>query len=275
MFKIEGNKIVINNKNDFNPMHILECGQVFSYKKQNDRYVVYSAGLKAEIIETQNGFEITTNNVDYFINYFDLNTNYSDVKKNLLYNHKFLEDAVNFGYGIRILKQDIFETIISFIVSANNNIKRITQILFGIRQKFGKKVDDYYAFPTLKELLMGTVQDFKDLGAGYRAEYIYDTCRQLINVDYNKWANLSTDDVKEQLLKLKGVGPKVADCILLFAFARQDVFPVDTWIEKVYNCYFQKESNRKTIRENLVDSFKEYSGYAQQYLFYYQRSGKI
>ena len=182
-----------------------------------------------------------------------------------------MEKALTFGSGIRILKQDHFETIISFIVSANNNIKRIKKILFAIREKFGTKKEDYYAFPTLSQLKTATVEDFKNLGAGYRAKYLYEVCRQLENEDLNEWLKFSTEELNKKLLSLMGVGQKVADCIMLFGFSKQDVFPVDTWIEKVYCTYFNEEHDRKKIRQNLLETFGEKSGYAQQYLFYSMR----
>ena len=268
------NKIVINSKEDFCPQHILECGQIFSYVKDGENYIVYSKDKKAVIKQNQNGIEIYTKDIDYFVNFFDLNNNYSSIKKELIKRHSFLQKAIDFGSGIRILNQDIFETIISFIVSANNNIKRIQKILFAIREKYGSNMGDYYAFPSIKQLKRASIDDFRKLGAGYRAEYLYKAVRQLENEDFLTWSNLSTNELNKKLLSIMGVGQKVADCIMLFAFSRRDVFPVDTWIEKVYCSYFEQENNRIKIRQNLLATFKESSGYAQQYLFYSQRSEK-
>ena len=169
------------------------------------------------------------------------------------------------------MKQDPFETIISFIISSNNNIKRIQKILFAIREKFGNKIEDYYTFPTVEQLLLATEQDFKNLGAGYRSKYLEIVVKQLSKIDLNSLNSLSTEELNKELLKLMGVGQKVADCIMLFGFGRGDVFPVDTWIEKVYCAYFEEEHDRVKIRRNLVNMFKQNSGYAQQYLFYSQR----
>lgn len=270
-YKVEKD-IIIYSTEDFNPEHILECGQVFSYEKIDDNYIVYSADKKAVIKREENCYRIVTDDAKYFINYFDLNTNYSQVKNNIKSNHLFMEKAINFGSGIRILKQDPFETIISFIVSANNNIKRIQKILFAIREKFGVKQEKYYAFPTLEQLKIASEEDFKKIGAGYRAKYLYSVCRQLEKEDLSMWAELPTNQLNLKLLSLMGVGQKVADCIMLFGFSRQDVFPVDTWIEKVYCRYFNEEHDRKKIRQNLLATFGKNSGYAQQYLFYSQRS---
>lgn len=271
----QNNKLIIYSKEEFNLTHILECGQVFSYKKNDSSYEVYSKDKRAIANENDKYIEIISNDIEYFENYFDLNTNYSVIKKQLIKSHNYLKEAIIFGSGIRILKQDPFETIISFIISANNNIKRIQKILFAIRERFGKNKGDYFAFPTIKQLQKASEQDFKNLGAGYRAKYLVNACKYLSESLINKMKLLNTHDLNIELLKIMGVGQKVADCIMLFAFGKQDVFPVDTWIEKVYNTYYEEEHNRKNIRLSLLQKFGNYSGYAQQYFFYSQRSNII
>ena len=272
------NKIIIKNLNDFNITHILECGQIFRYKKINETdYIVFSNSECAIIKLKDNFYEIECTNVDYFINFFDLNTNYSEIKEKLSKFNVILP-ALKSAYGIRILKQNPFEMIISFIISANNNIKRIQAITQNICEKCGTLYNklgvSFYAFPSLEQLKTLTVQDFKNAGAGYRAKYLYEAVRQLENFDYEKINKLSSQEASKILLTIQGVGPKVCDCILLFGFNKQDCFPVDTWIVKVYNCLFAKEptTNVQIIRKNLVSTFKNLSGYAQQYLFYYKRS---
>ena len=269
-YKLSKNKIEIFDKNNFNIEHILECGQVFSYLK-NDNYIVFSNAYKCEIIEQKNGFEILTKNPEYFENYFDLKTNYSEIK-NKLNSKEIMKNPIKFGYGIRILKQDLFETLISFIVSANNNIKRIKMILFRMREKFGKHMGDYFAFPTRQQLLAATVDDFKNMGAGYRSEYLFKVLRQIDEKTLEEWKKLPTKQLREKLISLSGVGPKVADCVLLFGYSKGDVFPVDTWIAQMYEKFYHSESNREIIRKNLVDEFGQLSGYAQQYLFYFMRA---
>lgn len=274
-YYIENNKIIVTNLSEFNITHILECGQVFRYEKTNTGYIVFSADKMAEIKVFEGFIEIISTDPNYFVNYFDLNTSYTNIKKELSA-FSVLQPMLKEAYGIRILKQNPFEMIISFIISANNNIKRIQQIINKICVKFGAKQQDlnYYAFPTLTQLKQATVEDFKSLGCGYRASYLYKAIRQLENFNINEIYNLNSEDALNKILSLSGVGPKVADCILLFGFNKQDVFPVDTWIKKVYNDYFTqiKIENVKEIRKNLVNIFKNNSGYAQQYLFYYKRS---
>ena len=271
-YTIEKNKIEIVGKGDFNPEHILECGQVFSFKKNEEgEYEVFSADKKAVITETDAGFVIKTKDTAYFEEYFDLKTDYSSIKKRLG-KYKILEKPIEYGYGIRILKQNLFETLISFIVSANNNIKRIKMILNRIREKYGKNMGGYHAFPTREELLGATVQDFEELGAGYRAKYIFGVFRQVDEKTLESWRGLQTPQLRANLISLMGVGPKVADCVLLFGYGKKDVFPVDTWIAQMYNKYYDNLQNREKIRANLLSEFGDFSGYAQQYLFFFMRA---
>ncbi|MBP3432056.1 MAG: DNA-3-methyladenine glycosylase 2 family protein [Clostridia bacterium] len=274
-YKISKNKIQIFGKEDFSPEHILECGQIFSYEKAaGGHYVVFSTDKKAEIFETETGYEIVAENPTYFESFFDLQTDYAALKAGLL-RYEILKEPIKFGHGIRILKQDLFETLISFIVSANNNIKRIQLILNRMREKFGTKMSGYYAFPTRKQLLAATEEDFSALGAGYRSKYLFKVLRHVNEDVLQDWQILSTKSLREKLISLAGVGPKVADCVLLFGFGRGDVFPVDTWIEKMYLRFYPAEKNlsREKIRFNLTDEFGLLSGYAQQYLFFFMRSG--
>lgn len=267
------NKIEIFGKEDFNIAHILECGQIFSYLKNKDgSFLVFSKDKKAEIVENESGYTIFTDAPQYFENFFDLKTDYAKIKMQLA-NYDILKEPIKFGGGIRILKQDLFETLISFIVSANNNIKRIQAILFRLRETLGTDMGGYHAFPTREQLMQVDEQFFAQLGAGYRDKYLYRVLRQVDEDVLQDWMVLPTDVLRNKLITLSGVGPKVADCVLLFGFGRGDVFPVDTWIEKMHNKYYPPIFNREKIRQNLTNQFGLLSGYAQQYLFFYMRSG--
>lgn len=267
-------KIIIEKSLDFDVKETLECGQVFSFiKKDENNYIVISRNKLAKINIDEKYITINTNDVDYFYNYFDLDTDYSKIKERILNINSTYSKYLKFGNGIRILKQDAFQTIISFIVSANNNIKRIKNILFKISEKFGEKIngEDYYSFPNLNQLLVATKEDFINLGAGYRSEYLVQTINMLKG-DIFSVSNLSkmnTKDLRKTLLTLKGVGPKVADCILLFGFYRTDVFPVDTWMKKAYYMFQTKKMSEEKIANYFVSIFKDLSGFAQQYLFNY------
>lgn len=324
-------KIVVDDIEQFNPEHILECGQVFRYKKTNECYTICSLDKFAKIVpkfENQNpncnqkkliGYEIITKDVDYFENYFDLKTDYTLIKQNALkifennsisVNKDFLKLAIDFGFGIRILKQNYLEAIISFVISQNNNISRIQSLIEKLCSSYGTKIDDYFAFPTLNQLLKITKQDFEDMGMGYRSQYLINTIQYLSNFDFDNFSILTLEEKEKSILSIKGIGQKVCDCILLFGFYQMKVFPVDTWIEKVYVEYFSNLQNNKILQKNekntekllknikknqkneknqskneklknydrlkirnyLVNIFDNYSGFAQQYLFYYQRS---
>lgn len=270
-YKINADNIEIFGKEDFNPEHILECGQIFSYEKTNEEYTVFSKDKKAEICETSHGYIIKTDQPLYFENFFDLKTDYGQIKKELN-EYEILKEPIKFGGGIRILKQDLFETLISFIVSANNNIKRIQLILNRLRDAFGKDMGTFHAFPTRKELMNCDENTFKQMGAGYRDKYLYKVLRQIDENTLQEWQVLPTNELRNKLINLAGVGPKVADCVLLFGFGKSDVFPVDTWIAKMYNKYYDALENREKIRQNLTKQFGLYSGYAQQYLFFFMRA---
>jgi N-glycosylase/DNA lyase len=259
----EQNKITILNLEHFNIEHILACGQVFLFEKVEENYEVVSGCEFARIVTGENKVEIFCTNADYFEHYFDLKTNYAIVKQNLS-QHPVLMKAINYGYGMRILRQPPLETTIGFIFSANNNVGRIQASMLKLKQQFGTKMESaigsYYAFPTLEQLKKITKEQFLALGAGYRASYL-------------------TETIKNYFTKLKGIGSKVADCILLFAYYKTEVVPVDIWVEKVYQKYFRQNNqikSREQIRTYFLNIFTKYAGYAQQYLFYYEREvGKL
>lgn len=267
----EKNKIIITDCTDFNIEHILECGQVFTYSKNDTLdYNVYSKDKFARVKFVKGRYEICTDDVDYFVNYFDLDTDYTQIKQKLSKNADLI-NSIKFGYGIRILKQDLLEVIFGFIISSNNNIERIKGIMAKLRQ-YGDDNGAYHAFPTLEQLSLLSEEDYKKMGAGYRAKYLKTVTEQLKNINLIETYSYSTPKLKTWLLSLMGVGPKVADCILLFGYSRCDSFPVDTWIEKVYIDLFHEKVPRQTMSKNLINYFGDLSGYAQQYLFFYKRS---
>lgn len=271
-------KIVIKHKNDFNIEEILNSGQVFSYYKTSDNsYVVISGEKFASVTFSATQTIIETEYVDFFFNYFDLDRDYQKIKREIL---RLCPDFGKFflgGNSIRILNQEPVQTIISFIVSANNNIKRIKNFLINLSERFGEKLPcGFYSFPTLTQLKSATLADFDELKAGYRGAYLVHTIQKLGTKEFDtlNLEKLCTKDLKTKLISLSGIGPKVADCILLFAFKRSDVFPVDTWIRKSFALFSSEVKNDRKIEQYFLDIFKEYSGYAQQYLYNYMLHGK-
>lgn len=217
--------------------------------------------------------------------YFDLKTDYDKIKKELSKIDDFLKQSVEYGKGIRILKQDLWETIISFIISANNNIPRIKGIIERISKKYGKKIilynKEYFSFPNMEELKNASIQDLRELGLGFRDKRIYETTKMFIeNKITLKELEEEKDTIKlrEKLMTLPGVGGKVADCIMLFSLRRFEVFPVDVWVRRVMNeLYLKQEDETKVSKELLQEMAKEkygeIAGLAQQYLFYQRRNG--
>ena len=267
--------IVILNLEDFNAKQILDCGQIFRYSIEENVAVVHSKDKQAKIISEKDKIIISTPDVDYFENFFDLKTDYSLIKTQLR-KDEFLTKAVEYGKGIRILNNDTYEMIISFIISANNNIKRIKKSIEWLCEKFGENKGEYFAFPTLEQLKNATVEDFKSAGLGYRAEQMAETIQRLTIQDIQILQTKSQDEQFKFLTSLKGVGDKVANCIMLFGLGVKEVFPVDTWINKVYNNLTNSvETDRKKITKELSSRYGELSGYAQQYFFYYFRDNNL
>ncbi len=276
-YKILDDKIIFKKTKTFNIKSILDSGQMFRYRFEDGVFIVQSCDKVAKIcdIDPQN-MMLTSKNLKYFANFFDFDTNY-DIIISELEKFKFMKDALSYSCGVRILRQDALETLICFIISANNNISRIKKSVNYICQHFGKKIDENnFAFPTLKELSKISEQDFVLAGTGYRAPYLVKTIKMLCDgFELEKLKTVETEEARKSLLTLPGVGPKVADCVLLFGLGHKKVFPVDTWIAKVFNDYFDKnEKDRIKMRKSLVKTFGDLSGIAQQYLFYYKRENK-
>ena len=286
MFKEQ--KLVLNKLDSFELKDIFECGQCFRWNKQEDgSYIgVISSGVlrvsknKNDVI-FEGLLEGDINSIVY--HYFDLAVNYKEHKFILSTVDENMKKAINYGGGIRILNQDLWEMIISYIISANNNIPRIKGIIERISQKCGRKIswkgNDYYLFPTEDELSKLSVQDLRALGTGFRDKRIYNTTQMILRreIDLKKLRKIQDlDELREELLKLDGVGNKVADCIMLFALHRFDSFPVDVWLRRVMNLLYikakdEKEVSKKQIKEKADELFGNICGLAQQYLFYWAR----
>ena len=298
-------KYIIENQNSFELKDIFECGQCFRWNEQEDgSYIgvikngVIQVKKEKKICKEMNGEreinktkEIITftgkcdgNFKEIVEEYFDLNRDYEKIKKQLENIDEYLKTSIEYGKGIRILNQDLWETIISFIISANNNIPRIKGIIERISQKYGNEIEwnekKYYTFPTPEQLKDVTVQEFRNLGLGFRDIRLYETTQMILNkeVDLEKLRkNPNTQEVRNELLKLSGVGPKVADCILLFSdLKRFDVFPIDVWVRRVMNDLYIKESDESKVSKTKIEKlaeekFGDLKGLAQQYLFYWRR----
>ena len=259
----------------FSPKDTLECGQVFRYiyDKKSDKYEVFSTNKHCYL--SQKGDETVLECADedfpYFEEYFDTARDYEAITEKLSAFPE-LADAVAYSGGLRILRQDLEETLFSFIVSANNNIKRIRVTIERLCRAAGTDMGGYYSFPTAAQLQKLTVNDFKDLGLGYRAEYIYETSR-VFPCEKDRLTGYTNDDkIYKKLLSFQGVGPKVANCIMLFGLNRTSAYPVDTWIFKANRT--EKLDTRKKVEQYYRNRYGALAGFAQQYIFYYARSNK-
>lgn len=255
---------------------ICHSGQCFRFQKLSEsKYCVVAFGKYLEM--EQKGQEITfyctqKEYDDIWKNYFDMSTDYQSMINSVPETDIYLKKAIQFSKGITILNQDTWEMMISFIVSQQNNIKRIQKIIETLCQKYGEKrtTQDivYYCFPTPEQLSQATEQDLYDCNLGYRSKYIFKTVKDIVQ-NNNIIQNLkksSYHDAKKELLKLYGVGEKVADCICLFGLHHLEAFPIDTHIKKV-------------MKNHYPDGFpfalyKGYEGVIQQYLFYYDLYNK-
>lgn len=277
-FKESEQGIYLYGEKSFNITHIFECGQCFRFIKEEDEsYTLNACGRVINISRLENGFLFkNTNAYDFlniWVNYFDLERDYEKIKTEIA-KDDIIKKAVDFGYGIRLLRQDPFETVISFIISQRNSIPKIKKVVALLCENFGREIifgdKKHFAFPTADTLAALDVSELAILKCGYRDKYIIDAAKKVKNgtVNLNKIGNLPYSEAKAELLKIYGVGSKVADCILLFAYGKYNSFPVDTWVKKVMLRYNVAE---KDIHTFCSEYFGENAGFAQQYLFYCER----
>lgn len=280
---------ILKNQDSFELRDIFECGQCFRWNEEDDGS--YTGVVKDAVINVKKEDKkiiftgkCEENIKDLVEHYFDLLRDYEEIKQELANIDEYLKISIEYGKGIRILNQDLWETIISFIISANNNIPRIKGIIERISEQYGSEIEwngkKYYTFPTPEQLKNVTVHEYRKLGLGFRDIRLYETTKMIIenkiNLDELR-KNSNTQMVRNELLKLSGVGPKVADCILLFSdLKRLDVFPIDVWVRRVMNDLYIKEEDETKVSkvkiEKIADEkFGDFKGLAQQYLFYWRR----
>lgn len=280
---------ILEKCKSFELSHIFDCGQCFRWNIEEDKS--YTGVFNNNVINVKKDNNkiifkgICENNIEnVIINYFDLNRNYEDIKDILSKVDDNMKTSIKYGEGIRILNQDLWETIISFIISANNNIPRIKGIIERLSEKYGKEIiwntKKYYTFPTVEELKDVTVEEYRKLGLGFRDVRLYETTQMILQkkVDLEQLhLEKYTMKVRDKLLTLSGVGPKVADCILLFStLKRFEAFPIDVWVRRVMNELYIKNKdenkvNKKEIEKIAKEKFGNLAGIAQQYLFYWKR----
>lgn len=303
----EDNKVILEGLKNFDIKQILECGQCFRWDKISDtNYIIVAYGRVIEVLQEGDKATIYNSNEEDFnniwINYFDLERDYDEIKTELA-KDEILRKSVDFGYGIRILNQDPFEMLISFIISARNSIPSIKKTVKKICEAWGERIEykgvEYYTFPTPKAIKEATLEDIQGTGASFRSKYIVDTIKkvneaievkedmenntdkyserpEILDFDLEYIKSLNDDECHVALQKFMGVGAKVADCIMLFSMSKHSAFPVDVWVKRaMIYFYVAPDVSLNKMRVFARDKFGAYSGMAQQYLFYYARENKI
>ena len=280
-YTIQDNKILYKNFGDYHLAQTFLCGQAFRFDEYRDGFKGFiekqlcyitldsdstvegccgeNAVLTVELLHTQPNDELAVK-IGQFLS---LDTDYAALKAQFAQNST-LAEAIEFAPGIRVLNQDFFETLITFIISQNNNIPRIKQLCDRISEKYGTKVGDTFAFPTAQQMKDITQQDYRDMKFGFRAAYLADAVAKVLDgtIDEATVKSLSYEEAQKYLMQIKGVGPKVADCVLLFSCRQYRSFPKDVWIKKAMAQLFP---------DGIPQEALGYEGIAQQYIFHWAR----
>lgn len=271
---------------DFDPFQTFLCGQCFRWEQQEDgRWTGIVFGRKLGL-SCENGlytfYGINRQQfMDQYYEYFDLQTDYTDIQKKLCQMDEHLARAVAFGSGMRLLRQELWEVLLSFVISQNNGIPRIKRIIDSLSLHFGETISeecDSKSFPAPAALADASLENLNLCRGGYRCRYISEIARKLAQTPsfLTDLKRLPKQEARELLLSLPGIGQKVADCVLLYSGIDRSAFPVDRWIKRVMEeLYFHRETDESTIRKFAREYFGDLAGIAQQYLFYYARENKI
>lgn len=286
--KETGSGIEICGVMDFDPVRIFECGQCFRWIPKGGG--IYRGVVRGRVADVS--LDSCTHSLyisgatyadfrDIWFDYLDLGRDYAGIMNSLRGKDGVMAAAVDFGSGLRILKQDFSEVLVSYIISANNAIPRIMATVRKVSELYGDPIPDAegeYAFPGLDRLSACSIDGLRTTKAGFRCGYIIKAAGMMRNgcVDTAGLASMPVTKAREELMKLPGVGPKVADCVLLYSGTRYDVFPTDVWVKRVMEeLYFRREAGMKEIEGFASGYFGGLAGFAQLYLFHYARKNRI
>lgn len=284
----ENNHVILKKVKNFKLTDIFDCGQCFRWNRREDGSFVGVAGGRAlQLLQEEDTVIFCDTAIKEFREiwhpYFDLDRDYAIIREQLAGDEN-LAGAFEFGSGIRLLRQQLWECVVSFIISATNHIPRIKKIIELLCRHFGDEIsyrgEVYYTFPEPERIAALALTDLQVIRAGYRDKYVLDAAQKFISdpdMNAGVLSSLSSAEAKSILMRIKGVGSKVADCVLLFGLGKYDCFPVDVWMKRIMEyCYFgQADQNIKVISEFAARQFGELGGFAQQYLFFYARENKI
>ena len=285
-------KYTIQNVDSFELNHIFDCGQCFRRNQELDWSYTWVFWNNILNVQKKSDSVIFSWIVDWDIQtivnqYFDLDRDYDKIKSELSKVDKYMKESIKYWHGIRLLNQDLWETIISFIISANNNIPRIKWIIERLSQKYWIEISrnwkSYYTFPTVEQLKDVSISDYRKLWLWFRDVRLYETTKMVLNwkINLKSLYEKDTQTVKNELLNLSWIWPKVADCILLFSdLKRLEVFPIDVRVRRVMNELYIHNSDENKVNKNQIqklarEKFWDYAGLAQEYLFYRARTQKI
>lgn len=263
------NGIVYRGVSDLDLAQTLDCGQSFRWE-QEENGDFWGVAFDREVTARMCGGDLyiiggKSEDSALWSDYFDLDFDYGEIKAELSVLSPVLKDAAEYAPGIRILKQDGWEALCSFIISQNNNIPRIKGIIKRLCESFGDKTEDGgYTFPSAQRLAALSVEDLAPLRSGFRAKYLIDAAQKvsLGEVNLNEVRIMPIDEARQSLMKIKGVGPKVAECALLYGMHRLECFPMDVWM---------KRAMAVLLPEFTIEDLGRYAGIAQQYIFHYSR----
>ena len=280
----ENNNVIIKNIKDFTLSQTLECGQCFRYDKISDEeYIIVAFNRMLHINQEKDSLIFHNTTEEEYENvwkqYFDIERDYGKIKEILKKNDENMTKAIALQGGIRILNQEFRETLISFIISQNQQIVRIRQIIAVLCEKYGEPVGEYkgktyYSFPDTDVLADIPEEGYRECKAGFRAKYLFEAAKILKSgeLDEKKLRQMTREEAGLKLTALKGVGKKVSDCTLLFGLGFREAFPVDVWVKRIMEeLYFNKDVKKEQIQKFAGEKFGKYGGYAQQYLFAYAR----
>jgi len=268
-------------KNNFDLKSTITCGQIFRFIEEENGYTVVIKDRVIYLKEEDDYIIIESskeeNLKDIIYDYFDLNRDYEKIEKGILEKDVKIKDALIYSRGLKMIHQDPFETVIAYVISQNNRVPSIAKALNLIAENYGTKVTfrnkDYYLFPSYDELNKLTVEDYRNCKVGFRDKYLYEIVKSINENKLNLQSiyDMNSVDSLNYLMTFKGIGTKVASCILLFAYQKFDVYPIDTWVKKFMKDDYNIEGENN-IRKFTLDTFQEYSGLAIQYMFNYKRN---
>jgi len=252
---------------NFNLDKTLNCGQCFRWYKVGDVWngVVSGYAINCWVDNSELNIDSKLDDLNFWINYFDFDTDYGFILDNARKIDTVISRAISENSGIHVLRQEPWETICSFIISQNNNIKRISGIINSLCKNFGKYKSGIYTFPGADIISRLSIDDLDVIKAGFRAKYILNAAQKVSSgvIDFDKIHRLNTENASKKLQSIQGIGPKVASCILLYGFHKLDAFPIDTWMKKVILKFYKNMDQ---------DYFGKYAGVIQQYLFLWSRN---